>query len=136
MENFSEKVTLVLTAMAAATTPEEFKKLQGNVKEILTAATDEIERLNESVDEYAASIDALSAEIEKLSKVPADYFKNKTAEKINPADHSFEIEGKKYGFNYPKQTHKGQVITPIEVKASTELQVALITSKSNMIKEL
>src|SRR5438045_4926276 len=49
---------------------------------------------------------------------------------------SFELDGQKYGFNYPATKHKGQFITHLEIIAEEVLQRLLISIGAGIIKKL
>ena len=87
----------------------------------LATATAELEA-TKSVNE------SLTAEIEKLSDTSSIVSDAK-------AGLSFEIDGKKYGFEFHQMNHKGKTITSEDVVSDEALQAELIKIKSGMIVE-
>ena len=60
-----------------------------------------------------------------------------STEPITHVGKTFEVDGKKYGINYPKVTLKdGKAITADTIVADKELQAQLVEEKHSIIKEL
>lgn len=120
----------------------DYNELQKKYDEAATQSEAQLKNLQSKFDDLQKQLsdtfsanEALTAEIEKLSAKPEGIIKKVEDAVINLAEHFFHRNGKKYGFNYPKLTKAGQVITPVEVKASEALQDELIASGSSMIHE-
>lgn len=127
--NYSDKINTALSALTGAKTAEEVDVTLQDVKSIFELLTDELQSTTEANN-------ALSAELEKLSKGSSAETKKADTKPINLHEYSFEHDGKKYCFNYPKLTLKSQVITPVEVVASKDLQAYLVENNHSMIKAL
>jgi len=52
------------------------------------------------------------------------------------ASYTFTLGGQKYGFNFFKLQLNGQIISAVDVVASHDLQQALVSSSSGMIKKI
>lgn len=110
-------------------------KTADELQQLLNQSEADKAELQTKLDETLAANAALVAEVEKLTSKESIIKKAEDAV-INIAEHFFSHEGKKYGFNYPKLSLKGNVITPVEVKASAELQKHLVDANHSMIKEI
>lgn len=90
--------------------------------------------LKADAEVYEATIKELTKNIEEMS----DLKKVTSAEVKNTPSHAgktFSLDGKEYGFNYPKTQLNREAITVDDVVASEDLQRSLIGIKSGMIFE-
>lgn len=111
-------------------------KTAEELQTLLDTAIAEKENLQRQLITALEANYALTAEVEMLSNAAQGLVKKAEEKIVNLAEHVFEYAGKIFGFNYPKLTRKGgQVITPVEVKASPDLQKELVESGSSMIYE-
>ena len=108
----------------------EIAKLNAELNNVRT----ELAKTQKELNDVNSVNSDLQSEIEKLSSGAA--LPNTAGLAIHPSDHSFEHDGKRYGFNYGVQMVKGKRVTPAEVKADAELQAHLVATGSSMIKEI
>ena len=98
----------------------------------ITDLTQSHAELQKNLDDALAVNAKLVQELEKFSDKAASY----DDVTVDSSELSFTYEGETYGFAQKKITLKKQVITPIEVLASPELQKQLVEMKSGMIKKI
>jgi hypothetical protein len=76
---------------------------------------------------------ALQEEIEKLTGPAAAT--NPSGDLSYRTD-GFELDGEKFGFNYPQTRHKGRFISHLEIMAEETLQRLLISIGAGIIKKI
>lgn len=76
----------------------------------------------------------LTDQVEKLTKDGATPAKKEAAKPVEYKGASFEYEGQKIGFNYPKTVWKKQPITAEDIAASPTLQAELIAANHGILK--
>jgi cell division protein FtsB len=116
------------------------KALTENPKD---SAQDILDLVSENQTASAAAkteLETVKAELTATKQVNADL--NKEIEELSSGENAgkaaltFELNGKKYGFEFNQMNHKGKVITSEIVVEDKELQAQLVKISSGMIKEL
>jgi hypothetical protein len=106
----------------------------------LEAAGLEIAKVQQDREDALAINRSLSEEIEVLnSKLSSCTCKASAEKEVSQIDDSsvssFTYEGEEYVITQKKFTYKKQVLTPVEICASPELQKQLVEMKSGVIKK-
>jgi hypothetical protein len=109
------------TAKAEAETAKAEAETAKAEAETATSVNDELQK---QVTELSQSVDLQKVKQGEMKKTPSIVGK------------SFELNGQKYGFNFPKMTWKKSPITVDTVLADAALQAQLVAAKSTMIKEI